>query len=189
KIMNAASFRDYAILYRGNHQSKLLEMRLQELQIPYKLSGGTSFFAKSEIKDLMAYFRLLINPDDDAAFLRIINTPRREIGAATLEKLADYASGRGVSLFSACTDMGLQTLMQKASLKRLEMFHDMIHEAQVKIEETPMQAIRQLVDDIDYEAWLQEQSSSSKAAQFRIDNVQYLLNNIDTMLKRDEDND
>jgi ATP-dependent DNA helicase Rep len=66
--------------------------------VPYFLSGGTSFFARTEVKDLMAYLRLLANPDDDAAFLRVVNVPRREIGPSTLEQLAKAASGRGVSL-------------------------------------------------------------------------------------------
>lgn len=189
KIMNATRFKDYAILYRGNHQSKLLELRLQELQMPYKLSGGTSFFAKTEIKDLMAYFRLLINSTDDAAFLRIINTPRREIGPATLEKLSEYASHRAVSLLQASQEMGLHQVLQKPALKRLEIFCDMISEKQKLIDEHPMKAIRSLVEDIDYDSWLQEQSSNPKAAQFRIENVNYLLNNIETMLQRDEDKD
>ncbi len=189
KIMNATSFKDYAILYRGNHQAKLLEMRLQELQMPYKLSGGTSFFAKTEIKDLMAYFRLLINPDDDSAFLRVINTPRREIGPATIEKLAEYATYRNVPLLTAAQEVGLQQVLQKPALKRLEIFCDFINERLASLEERPIGTIRKLLEDIEYEAWLHEQSSSSKAAQFRIDNVNYLINNIENMLKKSEDED
>ncbi|MFO6292383.1 UvrD-helicase domain-containing protein, partial [Pseudomonas aeruginosa] len=77
-------YSEFAILYRGNHQAKLMELKLQHHQIPYRLSGGTSFFGRQEVKDLMSYFRLLVNPDDDNAFLRVINVPRREIGSATL---------------------------------------------------------------------------------------------------------
>ena len=87
RLRQQNKFRDYAILYRGNHQARLLELKLQHHQIPYKISGGSSFFAKTEIKDVMAYLRLIINPDDDNAFLRIINTPRRQIGTNTLEAL------------------------------------------------------------------------------------------------------
>src|SRR5690606_35115625 len=75
KFQRGQRWRDFAVLYRGNFQSRLLELKLKELQIPYKVSGGLSFFAKTEIKDLMCYLRLLVNPDDDNAFLRIINTP------------------------------------------------------------------------------------------------------------------
>ena len=82
---------DYAILYRGNPQSRLFERVLREHDVPYYLSGGMSFFAYAEIKDIMAYLRLLTNPDDDNAFLRIVNTPRREIGPGSVEKLVSYA--------------------------------------------------------------------------------------------------
>ncbi|MDW3642417.1 3'-5' exonuclease, partial [Vibrio sp. 1291-1] len=77
KFLNRTEYRDYAILYRGNHQSRLIEKSLMQNRVPYKLSGGTSFFARAEIKDIMAYLRVLVNPDDDNAFLRIVNTPRR----------------------------------------------------------------------------------------------------------------
>ena len=102
KFQNRNQFSDYAILYRGNFQSRIFERYLREVGIPYVVSGGSSFFERSEVKDVMGYLRLLSNPDDDTAFLRIINTPRREIGASTLEKLGEYATQREVSLFEAC---------------------------------------------------------------------------------------
>ncbi|MDF5485504.1 3'-5' exonuclease, partial [Vibrio parahaemolyticus] len=77
KFLNRTEYKDYAILYRGNHQSRLIEKSLMQNRVPYKISGGTSFFARAEIKDIMAYLRVLVNPDDDNAFLRIVNTPRR----------------------------------------------------------------------------------------------------------------
>ncbi len=101
RLMNRRTYKDYAILYRGNFQAKILETQLRELQIPYKLSGGTSFYSRAEIKDVMCYLRLIINPDDDSAFLRIINTPKRAIGSVTIEKLAVYAQSRDVSLLTA----------------------------------------------------------------------------------------
>ena len=82
---------EYAVLYRGNHQARLLELALQQQQVPYQMSGGQSFFARNEVKDIMAYLRLLINPDDDNAFLRIANVPRRKLGTSTLEALGEYA--------------------------------------------------------------------------------------------------
>ena len=87
RLRRNCHFRDFAVLYRGNHQARLLEMKLQAQGIPYQLSGGTSFYARTEIKDIMAYLRLLMNPDDDNAFLRIINTPRRQIGHAHWKNL------------------------------------------------------------------------------------------------------
>lgn len=92
KFLNRTEYKDYAVLYRGNHQSRLIEKALMQNRVPYKISGGTSFFARAEIKDIMAYLRVLVNPDDDNAFLRIVNTPRREIGPVTLEKLGSYAT-------------------------------------------------------------------------------------------------
>jgi ATP-dependent DNA helicase Rep len=87
-VQKQLKYSDFAVLYRGNHQARLLEIRLQAHQIPYQLSGGTAFFSRTEVKDVMAYLRLLINPDDDNAFLRIINTPRRKIGRLFLRDLA-----------------------------------------------------------------------------------------------------
>ena len=92
KFMNGTSYKDYAILYRGNHQSRPFEKALMLNRIPYKISGGMSFFGRAEIKDIMAYLRLLVNQDDDTALLRIINTPSRGIGRASLEKLGNLAN-------------------------------------------------------------------------------------------------
>jgi len=116
------AYGDYAILYRGNHQARPFEKALRALNIPYFLSGGTAFFARTEIKDLMAYLRLIANPEDDAAFLRIINVPRREIGPGTLEKLAAVAAQRQTSLFSACTDLALEPHLNERQRRRLAEF-------------------------------------------------------------------
>ena len=96
-----ASWSDFAVLYRGNHQSRVLEQALREQQIPYHLSGGTSFFERTEVKDLMCYLRLAVNPDDNTAFLRIVNTPRREIGVTSRAIIAQHAGRRHISLFEA----------------------------------------------------------------------------------------
>ena len=122
RFADKANYGDFAILYRGNHQARLFEQALREHDIPYFLSGGTSFFARAEIKDVMAYMRLLANPEDDAAFLRIVNTPRREIGPNTLEKLAGYARERGVPLLRACGELGLGQHLERRPRERLEQF-------------------------------------------------------------------
>ena len=95
-----AQWGDFAVLYRGNHQSRVLEQALREQRIPYHLSGGTSFFERTEIKDLMCYLRLAINPDDNTAFLRIVNTPRRDIGVTSAGIIAQFA---GSTSTSACS--------------------------------------------------------------------------------------
>ena len=114
RFSRKTKFKDYAILYRGNHQSRLLEKVLMQNRIPYKISGGTSFFSRAEIKDMMAYLRLVVNQDDDAAFLRIVNTPRREIGTATLQKLGELAQEKHISLFEAIFEF---ELMQRVTPK------------------------------------------------------------------------
>jgi ATP-dependent DNA helicase Rep len=96
-----ASWSEFAVLYRGNHQSRPLEKALRLGRVPYHLTGGTAFLERAEVKDLLAYLRLINNPDDDAAFLRIVNVPRRDIGATTLEKLGELAGTRHQSMFEA----------------------------------------------------------------------------------------
>lgn len=99
---------DFAILYRGNFQSRAFEQALRMLRIPYHVSGGTAFFDRSEVRDLLAYLRALINPEDDSAFLRIVQTPKRDIGTGTLEKLAQLAGTRGLSLARAAESLEVQ---------------------------------------------------------------------------------
>ena len=182
-----AKFSDFAILYRGNHQARLLEIKLQQHQIPYSISGGTSFFAKTEIKDIMAYLRLLVNPDDDNAFLRIINTPRRQIGTSTLEALGRYANGREISLFDACNEMGLQSQIPKKNLERILRFHQWISNVATNADSaSAVSVIREMVEDIDYESWLHQNASSTKVAERRLENVWYLLDSIKKIIERDD---
>ncbi len=172
KFLNRTAHKDYAILYRGNHQSRLIEKSLMQNRIPYKISGGTSFFARTEIKDIMAYLRVLVNPDDDNALLRIVNTPRREIGPATLEKLGTYANMRGKSLFAASFELGLEQHLSGRGLESLRKFTRWIVAIADNIERgDSVEAIRSLVRDINYEDWLYETSSSAKAAEMRMKNV------------------
>ncbi|EGR1702856.1 ATP-dependent DNA helicase Rep [Vibrio cholerae] len=172
KFLNRTEYRDYAILYRGNHQSRLIEKSLTQNRVPYKLSGGTSFFARAEIKDIMAYLRVLVNPDDDNAFLRIVNTPKREIGPATLEKLGSYANMRGKSLFTASFELGLEQHLSGRGLENLRRFTEWLVAIADNAERgNTVEAVRSLVRDIRYEDWLYETSASPKAAEMRMKNV------------------
>lgn len=183
-------FRDFAVLYRSNHQSRLLEMKLQSYQIPYKMSGGTSFFARAEIKDLMAYLRLLVNRDDDNAFLRIINLPRREIGPATLEKLGAYASARQVSLFDACSELGLEQVLSEQALQRLQRFQQWMERLYQRCQQDdPIAAVRDMIMDMDYEGWIRQNSSSEGVAEKRIQNVWFLLDSLKSTLERLQEED
>ncbi|MDA9557751.1 DNA helicase Rep [Vibrio sp.] len=172
KFINRKKHKDYAVLYRGNHQSRLLEKYLMQSRVPYKISGGTSFFARSEIKDIMGYLRVLVNPDDDNAFLRVVNTPKREIGPATLGKLGDYANKRGKSLFEVSFEIGLEQTLSGRSLSNLRQFTEWLVKISDQIERgNTIEAVRSLVRDIRYEDWLHETSTSPKAAEMRMKNV------------------
>ncbi|MDZ7923575.1 MAG: DNA helicase Rep [Marinagarivorans sp.] len=188
KMRRGASFKDFAILYRGNHQSRILELKLQQNQIPYNISGGTSFFARAEIKDIMAYLRLIVNGDDDNAFLRVINTPRRQIGTSTLESLGRYATEREIGLLTACDEIGLQTVISSKGLDRLREFSHWLNRVRDNCHtNNPVVAIREMIEDIDYEGWLHQNASSAKVAEKRMQNVWYLTDNIESAIARDED--
>ncbi|MBS99177.1 MAG: DNA helicase Rep [Oceanospirillaceae bacterium] len=183
-------FRDFAILYRGNFQSRLLEVKLQSYQVPYKISGGTSFFARAEIKDLMCYLKVLVNRDDDNAFLRIINLPRREIGPSTLEKLGQYASERHIGLFDACDEIGLEQVLPERAIERLRRFCAMMQSLYQRcVQSDPIDAIRQLIVEIEYEDWIRQNCSSDAVAEKRIQNVWFLVESLKNTLERLQEDD
>ena len=181
------AWKEFAILYRGNHQSRLIELKLQHHQIPYHLSGGTSFFARQEVKDLMAYFRLLVNLDDDNALLRVVNVPRREIGPATLEKLGNYANDRGISLFKACDEIGLAEQMEPRYHERLQRFSRWLDNVRQQcMEGNPVEALHRMIIDLDYENWIRQNCSSDEIAAKRMGNVWFLLDALKSTIERDE---
>ena len=156
--------------------------------MPYFISGSTSFFAYAEVKDVLAYLRLMINPGDDAAFLRIINTPRREIGPTTLEKLGAYANERHISLFDACGEFGLQQRLSEKSVQRLSKFCEWINETARKIErEDTFKTIHQMLEQINYQQWLQENSKTPAAAERRMANVLELIEWLQRIAGSEED--
>jgi ATP-dependent DNA helicase Rep len=169
------SYGDLAILYRGNHQARAFEQALRTLGIPYFLSGGTSFFARTEVKDIMAYLRLLANPADDAAFLRVVNCPRREIGTATLERLAGYAGARALPLLAACNEPDLGSHLAERPRQRLMAFADWIERHRRQTAGNPVAAVRALIDSMDYAGWLRETASTRSAAERRQENVDNML--------------
>src|SRR5690606_16601198 len=180
-------WRDFAVLYRGNHQARLLEIKLQQHQIPYTVSGGTSFFARTEIKDVMAYLRLLANPDDDNAFLRIINTPRRAIGSGTLENLGRYAQSRHGSLYSATSELGFEQHAKSDAVEKLRRFtHWMDGVRQRCHQHEPVSIMREMIDDIGYADWLRQNSSTPQVAERRMENVYTLLESLKKMLLEEE---
>ncbi|WP_341708105.1 DNA helicase Rep [Halopseudomonas sp.] len=181
------AWRDFAILYRGNHQARLIELKLQHHQIPYHLSGGTSFFSRQEVKDLMSYLRLLVNQDDDNALLRVINVPRREIGPATLEKLGTYANERQITMYQACSEIGLGERLDARYTEKLQRFITWLDGIRKQCYEgDPIETLRRMVLDLDYENWIRQNCSSDEIAAKRMGNVWFLLDSIKSILEKDE---
>lgn len=188
RFLNRSHYKDYAILYRGNHQSRLLEKALMTNRIPYKISGGTSFFSRAEIKDMMAYLRVLVNPDDDNAFLRIVNVPRRELGPATLEKLGSYANIRQISMFAASFELGLEQHLTGRGLAKVQAFTRwLVETADNAVRGDTAAVLRSMVREINYEDWLYDTSPSAKAAEMRMKNITELFSWVTQMLEGSDD--
>ena len=186
KLKHQASFKDYAILYRSNHQSRPIERVLREHNVPYFLTGGTSFFSRVEVKDIMAYLRLLSNQDDDNAFLRVINTPRRGIGATTLQALGNYAANRNTSLFGACFEMGLADQISAKAMANLEHFSKWLVDISDRANRgNVLDAIRDMIEEIDYRAWLEEVAGDPNQADRRMENVEELIAWIERIIDND----
>lgn len=187
RLKRRCKYSDFAVLYRGNYQSRLLEIKLQSQNIPYEITGGQSFYSKTEIKDIMAYLRLLINTDDDNAMLRIINTPRRQIGPTTLERLGEYSNKRHISLFDAIDEVGFSNSVASNNLQYLKRFKDWLQQAQRNIYgDKPILAIREMLTDIDYQGWLIQNSSSENQAHKRWENIELLLSQLEYALKQED---
>ena len=171
-----AKYQDMAILYRSNYQSRLFERYLRSNNIAYKLSGGTSFFERAEVKDILAYLRLLVNTADDAAFLRVINTPKRSIGASTLEKLGNYANERQISLFAASQEMGFAQRVSGKAAALVQSFIFWLNDLIVSSHDTkPHALVERIVTEIAYEDWLKNICSSDKQAEQRMANVYEII--------------
>ena len=175
QFQHNSDYRDFAILYRSNHLARILEIKLREMRIPYKLSGGHSFFDRSEIRDVLAYLRLLTNPSDDSALLRIVNTPRRGIGATSLEKLAELANKSRKTLFEAIFDIELTSYLKPKQSDTLKQFAKMMSDIAKQTEEgNPVDGARGLLEEIGYERWLME-TGEAEVAKRRWENVELLI--------------
>ncbi|VAW40857.1 ATP-dependent DNA helicase Rep [hydrothermal vent metagenome] len=167
KILMKTRFADYAVLYRSNHQAKLVEQVFRSNNIPYVISGGRSFFDFAEIKDLMAYIRLLCNPRDNSAFLRIVNVPRRGIGSSSLAKLAQSAEANRMSYFKASGNSDIVSTLPTRTAQKLKQFYHSIKKLQHKVLANINADIivDELVAEIDYIQWI-TQTSKDKASKF-----------------------
>ncbi len=169
-------WRDFAILYRANHQARVFEQALRRVQIPYKVSGGQSFFDRAEIKDLCAWLRLWINEDDDPAFLRAVTTPKRGIGHQTLATLGEFASKSRLSLFGALFSHSLGAALPARAVGSLHEFgrelNDQRHRAQHTVGHEAARAfLTDWLKAIGYEKHLYDSSDSEGQAAARWTNV------------------
>ncbi|HFD2319057.1 TPA: 3'-5' exonuclease, partial [Legionella pneumophila] len=186
KLRNRTNYSDYAILYRGNHQARIFEKVLRHHGIPYHISGGQSWFAKLEVRDIFAYLKLLCNEADDAAFLRAITTPKRGIGESSLDALGRYAQSRGISLYHGSDHLALSEFVAD---KQRMIFHDFklwMEDIKKRISsDSVLEHLRQMVEDIGYEAYIYEQCDSPAKAQKKMDNVWELLEWVNRLLNKE----
>lgn len=190
RFQNSTGWGDYAVLYRGNHQARVLEQHLREYDIPYSVSGGPSFFDRSEIRDVMAYMRILVNRNDDTAFLRIVNRPRRGIGTTSLEALVQFASSRRLPLFEAAQAEDLGSALKSRPLALLGQFVSFISEyAQRAEDEAPGPLLKELLDEMGYAGWLVENSQERVDGEKRAENVSDLVDWIDRLGSKGKDLD
>ena len=169
-------FRHFAVLYRANHQAKPFEKALRKAQIPYKVSGGTSFFDRAEIKDLCSWFRLWINNNDDPAFLRAVTVPKRGIGHQTLGQLGVYATQYKLSLFESLFSSSLASLLPRRGYESLVEFGRYVNDLEYRARQTlGAEAARafmlEWLKEIGYEQHLYDNEESEQAAATRWSNV------------------
>ncbi len=172
--IHGVSYGDMAILYRTNAQSRVLEEALIKRALPYTMVGGTKFYDRKEIKDVLAYLRVLYNPFDDLSLLRIINVPKRSIGATTVSKLQDYARANGTSLFMTLTQLHLVDTIKGKTKEKLEEFGILIFTLVAEMEDkTVLDILEAILDRTGYLAQLEE--STDPQDQARAENIGELL--------------
>ncbi|GHT94809.1 ATP-dependent DNA helicase Rep [Betaproteobacteria bacterium] len=171
RLAHRGKWSDYAILYRSNHLARLFEQQLRDQRVPYAISGGQSFFDKAEIKDVLAYLRLFANPDDDPAFIRAAATPKRGIGANTLQALGAYAGMRHHALFAAASESGLTEHLSARQIEPLHTFCQFIERLRARAEHEPARKVlTELLEGIGYERFLYDHEEE-RAAQSKWANV------------------
>ena len=176
KLRTHTQYGDYAILYRGNHQSRLFEKVLRAHSIPYHISGGQSWFARTEIRDVFAYLKLLCNESDDTAFLRVINTPKRGIGEVTLQALGNYAQEQKQSLYACCDHIALIEYLGEKPRAALLAFKQWMQVIKQRSQQEPvLPVLREMVMESGYEAHVYEQCDTPLKAEKSMDNVWELL--------------
>ncbi len=170
-----APWSDFCILFRGNHQSRLLEKALQLLRIPYHLSGGTAFLERAEVKDALAWLRLLVNPDDDTAFLRAVQSPKREVGQTTLAKLAELAREAHLPLSRAAESVGMLKQLPPRAANALHGFTDIVHALRAESHnKSAADLVRSLTQRSGLDAAIKAQSKNEQIYRLRAGNLEEL---------------
>ena len=186
RVCDPVQFKDFAILYRANHQARVFEKALRKAGIPYKVSGGQSFFDRAEIKDLCAWLRLLVNNDDDPAFLRAVTTPKRGIGHQTLASLGEFAAKWKTSLYEALFADSLGAVISSRAIGSLHEFGRFVNDLEYRARHTSGAEDAKLLligwlKDLGYEQHLHDGEDSDKLAAARWSNV---LDFVDWIAKR-----
>ncbi len=184
-IRDSLRFQDFGVLLRANHLTRALEETFRKENIPYVVSGGMSFFERQEVRDMLAYLKLIANHDDDTSFLRIVNTPRRGIGRKLLEHLASHAGQHHCSLFSALSALASQegTGLEEKSAMAAEEFRELVGRFRSRIvgEKKMAQGVRELVEEIDYWGHLVSENRDAKdkdVVKWKFGNVESLIGSL-----------
>ncbi|MCL7714785.1 UvrD-helicase domain-containing protein [Stenotrophomonas mori] len=166
---------DFCILFRGNFQSRPLEKALQMVGVPYHLTGGTVFLERQEVKDTLAWLRLLVNPGDDSAFMRAVQAPRRDVGAGTLAKLAELASEKGMSMAQAAEAMGALALLTPRAANSLSRFTDILRALRMDMRQLSSgDLVRRVAKDSGLLAELRNQAKDTAGYERRAGNLEEL---------------
>ena len=186
-MLHTRKWSDYAILFRSNYQARPFEQALREREIPYVISGARSFFDSTEIKDVVCYLRLIANPGDDNALLRVINAPRRGIGTSTIEALVKCASVGECSLKEAIELPAFAAAVNARSLKPAREFAEWVETLHRRSEsEPPLALLRVILSDIGFEDWIKQTSETEQAATRRWNNVGELSTWVGRIADKDE---
>lgn len=184
-IRNGNRYSDYAVLYRTNAQSRVIEEVMMKSNIPYTVVGGIKFYERKEIKDVLAYLRLIVNPHDDLSLTRIVNVPRRGVGAATLEKIRTYAAENGLSMFDALLSMEQIGLTRRA-IRPLQTFVSFIRELHAMIEYlSAVEITEEVLKRSGYREELKKENTLEAAS--RLENIDEFLSVAQEFEKRNKD--
>lgn len=185
KLRHQYPYHHYAILYRGNHQARLFENTLRAQGIPYRLTGGESWFSRTEIKDILAYLRLLCHDTDDMAFIRVCNTPKRGIGTQTLEALSQYAKDKPQGLFQCSHHLGFLSLLNDKSRRAMNTFHQWFSTYQTRSQhESMVPLLYDMIKTMNYEDHLYDLHESPQKAQRCLEHVYELIQWIEKLLEK-----